>query len=146
MQLRGKLPRRRRDRRATLARERSGDARSGSGADAAGAAEAGGGVGGGGAAGSTSPASSLMIASGVPTGTFSPGLDEDLLDDAVHEDLDLDVRLVRLDLGDDVAAAHGVARLLVPLDERAGRHIGAKDRHQEFGHVTRTSPAPCARS
>ena len=45
-----------------------------------------------------------------------------------REDLDVDDALVGLDQRHDVAALHAVAGLHVPLDERAGVHVGAERR------------------
>ncbi len=60
--------------------------------------------------------------------------DEELVDDAGLEDLDIDVGLVGVDDGDDVAAAHLVAGLHPPLDDRPGLHVGAEGRHAELSH------------
>ena len=60
--------------------------------------------------------------------------DQELLDHAALEDLHVDVGLVGVDDGDDVAAVHLVAWLHQPLDHRAGLHVGAERRHQELTH------------
>ena len=63
--------------------------------------------------------------------------DEQLVDHAVLEDLDLDLGLARVDDRDDVAALDRVAGLDVPLEQRAGLHVGAERRHQELTHRRR---------
>ena len=61
-------------------------------------------------------------------------IDQDLLDLAGLEDLDLDGALLRLDHGDDVAALDPIAGLDQPLDQRARLHVGAEGGHAELDH------------
>ena len=63
---------------------------------------------------------------GVPTSTSWPTSTRNSLDDAVVPDLDVDVGLLRLDHGDQVAAVHGVARRDPPLDHPSFVHVGAE--------------------
>ena len=51
---------------------------------------------------------------------------EDPVDHAVFEDLHVDVGLVGVDDGDDVAPMHAVTRLDQPLRDRAGVHVGTE--------------------
>src|SRR4029453_2671253 len=56
--------------------------------------------------------------------------DEDLTDMAVIDGLDFHGRLVGLDLGNDVARAHGIALADMPFDELALLH-GRRERGHE---------------
>ncbi len=69
-----------------------------------------------------------------PGGHGGARLDEDPLDHAAGEDLDVDEPLVGLHLRDDVPAFHRLARLLAPGGERAGAHVRGQDRHHELSH------------
>ena len=53
-------------------------------------------------------------------------VDEELLDDTVVPDLDVDVGLLGLDQGDQVASMHRVAWRDPPLDHAALVHVGAE--------------------
>ena len=65
------------------------------------------------------------MASTVPTGT-SPHRDQQLVDHAVLEDLDLDFGLAGVHERDYVAALDLIARLDVPFEHRPGLHDGAQ--------------------
>ena len=80
-----------------------------------------------------------------PPGPWRPAGRAGRSSDAAGEHLDLDQSLLRLDLGDDVAALEPVARLLAPGDERPGLHVGAEDRHDEVSHGAPASVAPWRR-
>ena len=49
-------------------------------------------------------------------------------------EVDFDGALVGFHDGDDVTMGHHIARLLEPLGQGRGRHIGAQLRHQEISH------------
>ena len=51
---------------------------------------------------------------------------EDLVDDAVLEDLDIDVGLVGVDHRDDVATAHRIAGMHQPFRDGALVHVGSE--------------------
>ena len=57
------------------------------------------------------------------------------VDDAGGEYFDVDVRLLRLHLGNNIAALHAVAGFDIPTREFPGFHVGAETRHTEFGHA-----------
>jgi hypothetical protein len=67
------------------------------------------------------------------------------IDHAGVEDLDLDGALLGIDDRDDVAAGDRVARLLQPLDECAGFHVGAEGWHAELDHEEDTPAGMSAR-
>ena len=91
----------------------------------------------GGSALSPSPFSRAI---GVLTFTLFRALgNQDRLDHALVDRLDLHGRLVGLDLGDHVAGLHRVAHLHVPLGERALLHGGRQGRHQDVGHAAISS-------
>ena len=61
---------------------------------------------------------------------------EELADDAVVEDLHLDVGLVGLDHRDEIAAVDRVAGLHEPFEEPALGHVGAERRHAEHARLS----------
>ena len=61
--------------------------------------------------------------------------DQDGVDDAFVDGLDLHGRLVGLDLGDDVAGLHRIAGLDQPFGERALLHGRRQRRHEDVGHA-----------
>ena len=63
---------------------------------------------------------------------FGPGLDENDGQNTVIDRLDLHGRLVGLDLGDHIAASHGVADRDIPGRERPCLHGRREGRHQNF--------------
>ena len=67
-------------------------------------------------------------------------LDEDFFDDAAGEDFYFNVRLVRLDIGDDVASANALSDILTPAQKLACAHVCTELRHDEFSHGERSSP------
>ncbi len=61
-------------------------------------------------------------------------LDQNPVEDAGLESLDLDRALLGLDRGNHFAALDLIARLLHPLDQSAGIHVRAQRWHLEFAH------------
>ena len=69
-----------------------------------------------------------------PHGDGRAGLDQQRLDLAVLEGLDVDGALHGVDHGDHLAVVDDVARADQPLDESALGHVGAERRHAELTH------------
>ena len=67
---------------------------------------------------------------------------EDPLHDSGHEALNLDLALVGLDLGDDLAACDLLARLSSPLDEPPASMSAPRSRHDEVDHHATTARRP----
>ena len=71
-----------------------------------------------------------------PHRNFASLLHDHPLQHPILEDLHVDRALVGVDRRDDVAAMHGIPRVLVPLGQRSGDHIRAERRHPELTHGT----------
>ena len=74
-----------------------------------------------------------------------PGLDQQLLQRPILENLDLDCALLGLDHGDDVAAMDLIAGFPQPFDQRARLHVGAQRRHGELAHRLSVPTLPVRR-
>lgn len=68
-------------------------------------------------------------------------LNQDLLDHATCEHLNVNRRLVRVHFSDDFAARHTVPYFLAPGDQCASAHVGPERGHDKLSHEFQRLPA-----